>query len=603
MATSVPKPPLSYGAMAMLGGMAPSPVDNSDLTTPLTQMLNTFMSPEEMDKDEMLAYAGGNRDPRGGGSFGGAMSAGFKAQGEARQKNKEMMGLYVPQILNTIMAQRSQAQADAMMQNMSGPQGGAWIQHISRQFGIAPEAIMSDVLTNGGKGIREMIAKNSTPDVVLQDGAWVDKNPYTNGMYAQAQAQGGNGPRLPGQAVAGGTGQPFSWLPGLSTSANGTSSLRLPDPSAPGGVRVQAPLGGVDTAGEYAEKAERVKGGYDPQTVRPQGQPPQMTTRTQLSDRLRGGQSANQMSGQPTGNVFMPQAPGATSGINPAPTEGGPTGNYMRGSDGLVDLNRAMRDINAMTNPAQKAEAWAALNQQIAAENARGGPGTQPNPPAVGGAPAGDLRAQLREAEARRDPVRIAQLRQQLAQQTQQPATVGMPLQSEAENKRESEAIETEQKNVASNLENMKKAQLSVQKYEEAIDLIKKAKPTSSGFGSIMDKAGDFVGVALPGRDAAEELKTIGGWLTANVPRMEGPQSNFDVENYQRMAGMVGNDRLPMSTRLKSAERAMKMIIDSAPKEFGEAWSVKSKETAGASQPSLSELARRELARRKGSKE
>lgn len=596
MATSAPKPPLSYGAMAMLGGMAPSPVDNSDLTTPLTQMLNTFMSPEEMDKDEMLAFAGGNRDPRGGGSFGGAMSAGFKAQGEARQKNKEMMGMYVPQILNTIMGQRAQMQADQMMQGMTGPQGGAWINHISRQFGIAPEAIMSDVLTNGGKGIREMIAKNSTPDVVLQDGAWVDKNPYTNGMYAQAQAQGGDGPRMPGQAVAGGTGQPFSWLPGLSTSANGTSSLRLPNAAAPGGVEVRAPLGGVDTARDYAEMGERVKGKYDPQTVRPQGQPPQMTTRTQLSDRLNGGAP------QAPGNVFMPQ----TSGINPSapPPMGGsgPIGNFMRGSNGLVDHVRAMRDINAMTNPAQQAEAWAALNQQIAAENAKGGPGTQP--PEQPAAPAGDLRTQLRQAEAARDPVRIAQLRQQLAQQTQQPPTVGMPLQSEAENKRENEAVETEQKNVASNLENMKKAQLAVQKYEEAMSIMSgRKKPTTSGAGSILDKAGDFVGVALPGRDEAEELRVIGGWLTANVPRMEGPQSNFDVDNYKTMAGMVGNSNIPLSSRLKAAKRAMAMIMDNAPKEFGEAWTVKNKENASATQPDLAELARRELARRKGSKE
>ena len=54
--------------------------------------------------------------------------------------------------------------------------------------------------------------------------------------------------------------------------------------------------------------------------------------------------------------------------------------------------------------------------------------------------------------------------------------------------------------------------------------------------------------------DAA--LATLSGWLTSNVPRMEGPQSNYDVENYKIMAGKIGNPRVPAGDK----KEAMKVI-------------------------------------------
>lgn len=594
------KPPLSYGAMALMGQTLDNqPVyDDANITTALNNALAGYLNPAQNDQDEMLAMAGGMRDPAGHGSFGGALTAGFKAQSEQRTKNKELVGQYVPQIVNTMLAQRAMTQTQSMMQAMTGPQGGSWIQQVSEQFGLAPEMIYADLMTNGGKKIAEMIQKNSTPDIQLQDGAYIDKNPYTNGMYAAARrnAQSTGEMRQPGQGVAGSM-QPFSWTPGMTTSQTGESSMRIPDPSAPGGVRVMAPEGALHTRGNYLQQGERIKAENDPMTVQPQGEPPQLTTRANALDRARGVQG-----GAPQGgNVFMPQPPMARGTGAPGGVFGGPpeqlVGGFARGSDGLVDIQRAMRDVNAMTDPAQKAEAWRALNNQIAAENQRGGPGTQP----VSGQPVlNDLRQQLRQAEDARDPVRIAQLRQKIAQSTQTPPSLGMALTSEEEKKRAGEAVETEQKNVATNMAEMKKAKLAAKKYQEAISILTKDKPTGSGFGTGADWLGDKVGVALPGRDAAEELNVLGGWLTANVPRMEGPQSNFDVDNYKTMAGMVGNSRLPRSTRIGAAKKAMQMIMDAAPKEFGSSWSADDLEASGAKTPSLSELAGRELARRKG---
>lgn len=608
------KPPLSYGAMALLGQTPDNqPVyDDANITTALNTALAGYLNPAQNDRDELLALAGGMRDPSGNGSFGGAMTAGFKAQSEQRTKNKELVGQYVPQIVNTMLAQRTLAQTQSLMGAMAGPQGGAWIQMVSDQFGLAPEMIYADLMTNGGKKISEMIQKNSTPDIQLQDGAYIDKNPYTNGMYAEARRNAqltGEG-RQPGQGVAG-IMRPFSWTPGVSISQSGEASMRVPDPSAPGGVRVMAPAGALTTRGDYQHQTEDIRSQYDVQTVQPQGEAPQLSTRANILERAgrrpQGG-----------GNVFMPQPPGVGQPREPIGRDSGIPlsqlrGNFALGSDGLVDIQRAMRDINSPSlSPAQREEAWAALNQQIAAENRRGGPGTQPSvqpaetpTPSMAQMNIQQLRDELRQAEIARDPVRISQIRQKLAQATQTPPSLGMPIASEDEKKRASEAVELEQKNVGKNLEEMKKAQLAVKKYQEAIGIMERrgaGKPTASGIGAGVDALGSLVGYAPPGADAAAELDTIGGWLTANVPRMEGPQSNFDVDNYKTMAGIVGNRKLPLSTRLRSAKAAMQMIMDAAPKEFGEAWSTEAKETAGSAVPSLSELASRELARRKGQK-
>lgn len=86
-----------------------------------------------------------------------------------------------------------------------------------------------------------------------------------------------------------------------------------------------------------------------------------------------------------------------------------------------------------------------------------------------------------------------------------------------------------------------------------------KVKPTSSALGSIADAVGGAAGLNVRGAAEADQLKAIGGALVAKMPRMEGPQSNFDVQNYQRMAGDVGNERLPIERRLKALDTVEKL--------------------------------------------
>lgn len=75
-------------------------------------------------------------------------------------------------------------------------------------------------------------------------------------------------------------------------------------------------------------------------------------------------------------------------------------------------------------------------------------------------------------------------------------------------------------------------------------------KPTSSGFGSVVDAGAGLIGKSPRGAKEADQLRVISGALVTKMPRMEGPQSNFDVQNYKEMAGQVGDATLPIERRL-----------------------------------------------------
>jgi len=83
-----------------------------------------------------------------------------------------------------------------------------------------------------------------------------------------------------------------------------------------------------------------------------------------------------------------------------------------------------------------------------------------------------------------------------------------------------------------------------------ARELIPKA--TASGAGSLVDSSIGFFGKSTPGADAASQLDTLAGWMTSNVPRMQGPQSDKDTLLYKQMAATVGDRTKPASQRLEA---------------------------------------------------
>jgi hypothetical protein len=145
-------------------------------------------------------------------------------------------------------------------------------------------------------------------------------------------------------------------------------------------------------------------------------------------------------------------------------------------------------------------------------------------------------------------------------------------LQSEAEKTQALKTAEADVGRVSARAKDVKTAEqfLSVAKQAE---MVLGQGPTGSGFGSAVDSAAGFFGKATDGAVAAQQLKALGGWLVSNVPRMEGPQSNFDVGNYQTMAADVGNDKLPVERRvaaLKTIQTMMNNVISGQPADPAE---------------------------------
>lgn len=85
---------------------------------------------------------------------------------------------------------------------------------------------------------------------------------------------------------------------------------------------------------------------------------------------------------------------------------------------------------------------------------------------------------------------------------------------------------------------------------------------TGSLVGTWVDGTLGAFGVSTKGAEVGAKLKSIGGQLTSLMPRMEGPQSNMDVQMYEKMAGDVGNTKIPIAQRIE----ALKTVQDLANK-------------------------------------
>ncbi len=94
---------------------------------------------------------------------------------------------------------------------------------------------------------------------------------------------------------------------------------------------------------------------------------------------------------------------------------------------------------------------------------------------------------------------------------------------------------------------------------DDAESILKGGKATASGVGNVADAAARAVGVSTAGAQDAARLEALSGWLVSNVPRMEGPQSNYDVQNYMTMAGKVGDRTTPIAERLAALKEVRRL--------------------------------------------
>lgn len=114
---------------------------------------------------------------------------------------------------------------------------------------------------------------------------------------------------------------------------------------------------------------------------------------------------------------------------------------------------------------------------------------------------------------------------------------------------------------------------------EQAEPLIDKA--TGSGVGAARDYAGALVGRSGEGADALAQLKVLQAQLMLAQPRMEGPQSDRDVQLYREAAASLGDPMVPSSQK----KAALKLIRD-----LNQRYSGAAPANAAASAPSVSAM-------------
>lgn len=135
----------------------------------------------------------------------------------------------------------------------------------------------------------------------------------------------------------------------------------------------------------------------------------------------------------------------------------------------------------------------------------------------------------------------------------------GIQVQGDAEKLAATEKVKNDAATAAAIQKDRKTARKFLNVAKEAESLLLKD-PTGSLGGSFKDQVLGAFGMTTDAANTAQSLKAVSGWLVSNTPRMEGPQSNFDVANYQTMAADVGNDKLPVERRLFALRQVMSML-------------------------------------------
>lgn len=202
------------------------------------------------------------------------------------------------------------------------------------------------------------------------------------------------------------------------------------------------------------------------------------------------------------------------------------------------EVARVQRDIESIQkeiarkpsgDPQREAQRQATLQKELADRQAwmsRNGGGV-----ATGGATAGGSLAQ------RESNIKIGQA---VAEARQKPA-------AEAAGKIE-----------AKDINNQNFANETYGLIKPIADLIKQS--TGSGIGAGVDKLAGLIGASTSGAQAIAQLEPLVYPILANVPRFEGPQSEYDVKTYQKAAGDFANAEKPIATRLAALQGLITLL-------------------------------------------
>lgn len=115
---------------------------------------------------------------------------------------------------------------------------------------------------------------------------------------------------------------------------------------------------------------------------------------------------------------------------------------------------------------------------------------------------------------------------------------------------------------------------------------------TGSGTGAARDKLASFFGVSTTGAQATAQLLPLQAAIMLNQPRMEGPQSDRDVQLYREAAGQLGDPSVPRETK-KAAIVTIRRLQDRYRQRANQ-------QPAAGGMPDLSQMSDEELRRLAG---
>jgi hypothetical protein len=90
---------------------------------------------------------------------------------------------------------------------------------------------------------------------------------------------------------------------------------------------------------------------------------------------------------------------------------------------------------------------------------------------------------------------------------------------------------------------------------------------TGSGFGSLLDSVGNFVGYSTDGATAIAEIAPLAAKVLMSVERFEGPQSDKDVDTYKSAAGKLSDPKVPPEQKQAALKTIRSILHKYAPNE------------------------------------
>jgi hypothetical protein len=110
----------------------------------------------------------------------------------------------------------------------------------------------------------------------------------------------------------------------------------------------------------------------------------------------------------------------------------------------------------------------------------------------------------------------------------------------------------------AKDIKNQNFADSSYSLIKPISDEIKKS--TGSGIGAGVDVLAAQLGASTKGAQSIAKLEVLSYPILANVPRFEGPQSDYDVQLYRQAAGDFANASKPVATRLAALDAMITIL-------------------------------------------